>query len=263
MDSGIQSGNEEKLMVHSLAMLVVVMGWGILCGVIPARAHAVDLQCGSPFVNAVGPWDYRTARAEDKQMVEKFHYSTPIVLLINGDKKALAWIMGDFNYTLRAFPNHPGALWAVDRVGAKLQTESPPGGRWPIECYYVRALAFASNDGMVYLAYGQYLIRHRRISEAREKIDLAAKYLTERSEWTTNAQYNIGLAYFDLGKFELAQTYAELAAEGGFSLPGLKAKLQRSGHWIARKTVKTEVSPPDGSTRSVEPRSAALPSRDP
>lgn len=210
----------------SMAVLMCCSGY--------AFAEVDDTTCGS-LQQANGPWDYRTAPKDIKQLVERPHFDRQYALVLRGGTRSeLNTIGGDLDYTLRAFPNHPRALWALDRVATVLKVERVHMARWTLECYFLRGLRMAPDDALIYLAYAQYLQRRGRLKEARENLDLAAKYLADEGPNVANAHYNIGLAYFDLKEFDLAQDFAERAARGGFSLPGLKAKLQRGGHWKER-----------------------------
>lgn len=140
--------------------------------------------------------------------------------------------MDDLDYTLRVFPNHPGALMAIERLGRMLKTEKPPASTYKLECYYIRAIKMAEDDPMVYYVYGMYLQRRGRKSEAREKIDRAVElFQAEGGYLSPNMLYNLGLSYFELGAYDEAESYARRAAEGGFTLPGLKRKLNGVGRW--------------------------------
>jgi len=192
-------------------------------------------QCGQ-LTNAYGPFDYRTAPQSNKNLVENPHYRDQAVAVSLGKTRARSnEVMDDLDYTLRVFPNHPGALMTIDRLGIILKSEKPYKAKWKLECYYQRGLRMAPDDGMVYLLYALYLQKRSRIAESREKLEMAVKYISERDAWSPNIEYNVGLAYFELGEYSLAKKFAERAANGGFSLPGLKAKLQRGGHWQQEK----------------------------
>src|SRR5262245_47118985 len=71
----------------------------ICCGSNAAAQIVVD--CGNPFENAYGPFDYRTATDQQKKTVESYHFTTSVETLKAGTTSALG---GDIDYTLRAFP---------------------------------------------------------------------------------------------------------------------------------------------------------------
>lgn len=191
-----------------------------------------DMQCGS-LQNAYGPFDYRTASADKKILVEAPHYNDQSIAVMQGKVIARGnQVMDDLHYTLRVFPNHPGALMAIDRLGKIMKTEKPFHRAYKIECYYIRGVRMAKDDPMVYYLYGMYLQHRGRKVEAREKVEEAVGLFQKgQSEVTPNMLYNLGLAYFEFGEYDEAASYARRAAEGGFTLPGLKNKLKGVGHW--------------------------------
>lgn len=74
-------------------------------------AQEVDGGCGA-LQNAFGPFDDRTARGYNLDVVGSYHFTPPVEALIRG---ASGTIGGDLDYTLRAFPNHHRALNATNR----------------------------------------------------------------------------------------------------------------------------------------------------
>lgn len=205
--------------------------------VIAAGADLNDMMCGE-LRNHFGPFDYRTASAFNKRLVETPHFHPQFAAVIAGKRIAeKREVMDDLNYTLRVFPNHPGALMAIDRAGIIYKSERPPKADWTLECYYQRAKRYAPDDGIVYYTYASYLQRRGRVKDSREQLERAVELLETDSRTNGNILYNIGLAWFELREFEKAQDYAERAEREGFNLPGLKAKLQRGGHWKDRPPV--------------------------
>jgi tetratricopeptide (TPR) repeat protein len=73
------------------------------------------------------------------------------------------------------------------------------------------------------------LLRSGKKAEAVAKLEEGAA-LDERD---ANIQYNLGLAYFDVGQYEKALKSAHRAYAAGFPLPGLREKLKRAGKWRA------------------------------
>src|SRR5437868_1067555 len=78
-----------------------------------ARAQNLG-DCGSLDNPSYGPFDYRTATAYQKQLVEIIgaHFTSSVESLQHGNT---APIGGELDYTLRAFPNHRRALLAMIR----------------------------------------------------------------------------------------------------------------------------------------------------
>ena len=126
---------------------------GILAGTMSGRVLAFE-ECGD-LANAYGPYDYRTSR-DKLAIVEGVHFTPDVEALRSG---ATGQIGGDIDYTLRASPNHPRALIAMANLGRKLNTDSPPGAKYTLPCYFDRAIRFAGDDPTVRLVYGTYLAR--------------------------------------------------------------------------------------------------------
>src|SRR4029078_4759000 len=81
-----------------------------LAGIAPAVASDVDdFKCG-PLKppGQFGPYDYRTANKDVKEIVEIAHFSRENELIMRGTSTTLPG--PDLDYTLRAFPNHARAL---------------------------------------------------------------------------------------------------------------------------------------------------------
>lgn len=175
--------------------------------------------CGS-LNNAYGPFDYRdpTARASKLPIVEDYHFTPEVEALQSGNTGYLA--MGDIDYTLRAFPNHPRALasmakWAL--IGGRFPNPNIPSA----ECYFERALAFAADDPAVRVIYGSYLYKRHKPQAALEQYETALKISPQSPE----INYDAGLLYVDLGDLTRAKHCAKIAYDGGYPLPGLRMKI--------------------------------------
>ena len=180
--------------------------------------------CGS-LENAYGPYDYNDPvhRAENLNVVERFHFTPSVENLTRGKSGT---VPGDLNYTLRAFPNHARALWAM----ARYQLENPwrPSyEHYSIECYFDRATRWRPSDANVWLIHGMYLAKTDRMNEALEKYEMALKLDSSSAE----INYNAGLAYFDLKNYARSRELAEKAYAMGYPLPGLRNKLREVGQW--------------------------------
>ena len=77
------------------------------------------------------------------------------------------------------------------------------------------------------MIYANYLAKKGRNAEALKQLNEAVQL----GEDSANLQYNIGLVYFNLGKFDEALNYAHSAYQAGFPLPGLRDKLKKAGKW--------------------------------
>jgi len=201
---------------RSLAILVLSCGSGAIYG--QETPDCFDFTVGH------GPFDYRTAPAKEKQVVEGAHFTRDVEALRRGSTGPVG---GDIAYTLRAFPNHPRALYAMMKLGEKLKTERPRGSLFTVACYFARAVRWAPDDGSVRILYGIYLLRNGQRSAAVEQLKAAQELVGDNP----NLHYNLGLAYFDLKDYDKALLHAKKAYELGFSLPGLRDKLKQVGKW--------------------------------
>lgn len=207
-------------------------------------ALAQNFACGS-LNNHFGPFDYRTARAEDKHMVERAHFTPTVESLIRG-KTSLS-PAGDISYTLSVFPNHHRALMAMMKLAKREKKDRPRESSYSVECWLERAERFKNDDQMVKVLYGIHLSEKRKNKEALTKLNEALAL----GEPTPNVDYNIGLVFFDLGEFEKSLQSAHRAYAGGFSLPGLRNKLVRAGKWREPETIQPDPvaeTPPEPST---------------
>ena len=186
-----------------------------------SRAHAFE-ECGE-LANAYGPFDYRTSR-DKLVVVETYHFTQDVEALRSG---ATGQIASDIDYTLRASPNHTRALIAMANLGRKLNTDQPPGAKYSLPCYFDRAIRFADNDPMVHLVYGTYFARVGKQKEAVEQLEVALKL----DQGNANIHYNLGLVYLDLKNYPKAREHAQRAYDLGFTLPGLRKRLEAAGQW--------------------------------
>jgi tetratricopeptide (TPR) repeat protein len=200
---------------------LVILGLGFLI-FSQSRADVNDYVCGS-LQNGYGPYDYRSDK-DKLRIVEQYHLTPEVVNLIAGSTGAIG---GDLDYTLRAFPNHHMALMAMVKLGEKQKSAKPAGARYRVECYFQRAIRFRNDDEIVRILYASYLSKAGKQAEALIQLNEAAQLGSN----SANANYNMGLIYYDLKEYEKALTYAHQAYRLGFPLPGLRDKLKRAGKW--------------------------------
>jgi tetratricopeptide (TPR) repeat protein len=186
-----------------------------------SAAHAFE-ECGD-LQNAYGPFDYRTSR-DKLVIVENVHFTPDVEALRSGTTGSLG---GDLDYTLRASPNHARALIAITNLGRKLKSDQVPGAKYTLPCYFDRAIRFANDDPVVRLVYGTYLARAGKNREAVEQLELAVKL----DQGNANIHYNLGLVYLDLKDYPKAREHAHRAYDLGFSLTGLRKRLEQAGQW--------------------------------
>ncbi|MCP5294304.1 MAG: hypothetical protein H6950_06290 [Zoogloeaceae bacterium] len=190
-----------------------------------AGAHAFEggrFECGD-LENPVGPYDYR----KDKSLlsnVEQNHFNDNVRLLRKGQSASIA---GDLDYLLRAYPNHPGGLDAIGRLGRRAKSEKLYGANYKVTCYFDRAVRLAPDDPTVRVLFAQHLWMTGNRVLAVEQIEAAETLGADDA----NTLYNIGIMKFEIGDKKAAKKYAIRAYDLGFPLPGLKNKLRRAGLW--------------------------------
>jgi Flp pilus assembly protein TadD len=207
-----------------------IAAWLALCTTAPAQELG-ELECGA-VENAYGPYDYidPTDRRDRLPIVEQFHFTNDVENLRRGRSDT---IIGDLDYTLRAFPNHHRALNSM----AKYQLGHPNSGVPPYrsaECYFDRAIRFRSNDGTVRMIYGIYLLKRGDKRGALTRYQEALALLPESAE----VHYNLALLQLDLKQVDQARQHAEKAYALGYPLQGLKNRLKRMGAWTEKPAEK-------------------------
>jgi tetratricopeptide (TPR) repeat protein len=220
-------------------VLVVLLG-----ATLPSAAQSFE-ECGE-LANAYGPFDYRTSR-DKLYIVEGAHFTADVESLRRG---ASGSIGGDLDYTLRASPNHHRALIAMANLGRKLNTEQPPGAKYTVPCYFDRAIRFAGNDGVVRLIFGTYLSRVGKRPEALRQLEVAESLDPNNA----NVHYNLGLLYFDMKDYPKARLNAQRAYELGFTLPGLRRKLEEAGQWEPTAGGRSSKETGSGEARLASPK---------
>lgn len=191
-----------------------------------ANLHAAPMNFCGNLNNPYGPYDIRK-RAENPRnysIVEGAHFTPDVENGIRGSTSSLG---GDLDYTLRAIPNHHTALATLSTVALRDHEVQIKGMRYPVECYFDRALRFTPDDGAVYGTYGSYLFSLGQVDRAGEMFKKGLAY--EPDNMTLN--YNLGLVYFKQHDYDKARTYAKKAYAAGYPLPGLKNKLAELHQW--------------------------------
>lgn len=203
------------------------------------RASEVD--CGPlKNYNDFGPFDYndpenRVATGADPmgriKRVENVHFQDEMKAL-NLKQFSVERLTGEFVYTLRAFPNHPEALYAMSRLeklaGGKLPQKAitPFTPKITADCFFDRAVRFRPEDAQVHFILAIHLHDRGRLAEAKEEYSTAEKL----GLITANLYYNYGLLLTDLKEWGAALDYARKAYDGGFALDGLRRRLAAAGH---------------------------------
>lgn len=235
----------------SIFILFILCAYGFLAN---SSTFANDLiAMGCPELrHGYGPYDYRTATKEQKQLVEGAHFFPNVENLVSGTKHpAHGYIVipgGEIDYTLRAFPNHPRALLALSRLSIRDSTDKPEGIKAPVDCYFQSAIKYRPTDSMVRVIYGVHLAKLGQTDKSLEHLQKAE----ELSGGGANLYYNLGLAYFQGKRYPEALEAAHKAYALGFPLPGLRDMLKRVGQWSEPVVVPVAALPTSQPPAEVE-----------
>ena len=191
-----------------------------------------------------GPFDYyeikTTTNKKLKEVarlweVDKIHYGLATKRLKDGMNYInVNLAFGDYDYTLRAFPNHTLALRdAIELEINRIKINSRGGAtippfRTPPECYLQRAAAFTPKQPHIPLLHGIYLYKLGKYPEAEAQYKHAIKIDADNTE----AHYNLGLLYAKQGRFKEALIHAQRAYALHYPLEGLKRQLIDAGVWV-------------------------------
>lgn len=159
-------------------------------------------------------------------VVETFHFTADVENLRHGVSDRLG---ADIGYTLEHYPNHHRALAAMVRLSLREKSPKPQGSRFPVECWFDRALRFRPADTVVRSLYGGYLLANGRTDDAIGQLLEAVRLEPDNA----TAHYNLGLLYLKKKDYEPSRDHAREAYRLGFPLPGLKNKLLEAKQWDA------------------------------
>jgi len=179
--------------------------------------------CGA-LKNHYGPFDYTNQSDVSIKLpiVEAHHFTGKVERLVAGESGGLT---NDLDYTLKTFPNHHRALYAMMRWQLKqavpITEYTQSKTLLTMDCYFLRALFLKYNDPNTLMLYGMYEYKLGNIDQAIAHYDTALKISPNFSQ----LHYNIGLAYFNKKDYEKSQYHANISYELGFPLGGLKRKL--------------------------------------
>jgi hypothetical protein len=130
--------------------------------------------------------------------------------------------MGECNFILKIFPNHPTALALMSQICE--QWKSPT---CMLDDYFQNAIAINPRVADTYVILGIHLHHVQQYSKAIESY----RHALQLDPNLTNAHYNLALAYLKTKQFDLANAHAQRAYALGASLPGLRNMLKEAGHW--------------------------------
>lgn len=206
---------------------LLVAGLLLAAWPLSALAQSDGQQCGNPFVNHFGPFDYRTAPTATKALVENIHFTPGVATLTKPATTMFVTMAQDIGYTLQVFPNHHRALLTMEKAGQRFKRDPPPGANYTVECWYLRAIRYRPDDTVARSLYAQFLGRQRRVADAERQLDLAA----DQAKDSPLSSYNIGLVYLEVGLHDKALAQAHRAAAAGYPRPELANALRAAGRW--------------------------------
>jgi len=206
-------------------------------------AQIAAVNCGS-LQNAYGPFDYRIYKDRHEILqVDAYHFTPLVEALI---KPMFQHFAADFDYTLRASPNHHRALITMARWSERVKNPMPPGARYSVDCYFDRAIRFAKDDLIVRMIYAGFLGRAGRKTDAMQQLD----YVSASAADNPFTHFNVGLAYFDLQEYDKALKEAHAAANLGLQRTELRDRLMAAGKWVEPVAPST----PGASTKATTPK---------
>lgn len=180
------------------------------CGIVPGQP-LIQIQADGKLQRIEG--DYRNPQHyQPGSVVEKSHFTFETETTISGVARA------DLSYTLRRFPNHHRALYAMMRN----QQVSTDRAEYSMDCYFRRAIYFAPDDEIVHMLYGMFYQEKSELEKSKEE------YLIALNLKPNDAQinYNLALLYFEIEDYDAASKHAQIAYDAGHPLPGLRNKLE-------------------------------------
>lgn len=197
--------------------------------------------CGEPH-NTYGPFDYRTAHHTQRYIVENAHFTKGVENLTRG---ATGPFGNDIGYTLAVFPNHPRAIYSLERLANRQKADPPQGADMTVDCYFARGMNFAPDDLVFRMLYVSYLTRRNRPEEAQRFLE----YVVSQAGDSPLTHFNAGLLYFDMKDYDKALAQAHRVMTMGMTRTELRDRLNSVGRW----------KEPDPATAADAAASAAAP----
>jgi Tfp pilus assembly protein PilF len=135
--------------------------------------------------------------------IQRFHIEPATRAIREGNFSAA---LGDIDFALRYFPNHPTALQLLGMV-AQLQKKPALAIR-----YYERAVSLFPQYAITQAQYGAYLVAVENVKEGLEKLQKAV----EIDPKLAPAHAALAKAYIKAGDMELARQAADQARQLGY-----------------------------------------------
>ncbi len=174
-----------------------------------------------------GPYDYANAehRATKLPIVESYHFTPEVQQLLRGKSGS---VIGDLQYTLRAFPNHYKALRSISYYDILYKnTEGMNNVSPSVECYFQRAINFVPADATVHILYAIFLKKINKVNLAEAEYKKAIELEPEKLKF----RYMYGLFLVKQKKYNAAKEQAEIIYNKNYPETKLKMKLHSVGYW--------------------------------
>lgn len=196
-------------------------------------ALAAQNYCGD-LRTSFGPFDYRKRATlpSELDIVERVHFPPEVEAGIKGATGAVG---ADLSYTLVVWPNHYRALVAMSTIALRTKSVQLYAAKYPVDCWFNRAIRFAPDDGAVHAIYANHLFAQGKAEAAFAELKQAVALEPENPV----INYNIGLAYLKTKDYDNALKYAQKAYSLDYPLPGLKKKLIEADKWVEPTKQKT------------------------
>lgn len=146
-------------------------------------------------------------------------------------------VRANLDFSLRYSPNHHLALQTL------IKYEGLGGKEWdfpPTICYLEWAIDHAPDDKDIRFIGGYYLWTQKDFGHAEEWYK---KALELDPDWP-DAHYNLGLLYFEQGKYTNSVKQAQTAYAVGYPFQGLRHKLEELGYQIEKSANNDSVKGP-------------------
>jgi uncharacterized protein (TIGR02996 family) len=180
-----------------------------------------------PMPRVSGPWDYRKRDVGPSVTAsERSHFTPQVENLVRGITGPLP---REFSFMLHGWPNHHRALAALIRWAERDKSRQPGGLDYSVDCYFLRAIRFRPDDLIVRMLFADYLSKTGRPEEAVPELDRVRVAAGDNPL----TQYNLGLLYFQVGRYADARAQAHRAMELGLERTELRDRLQAKGQWAA------------------------------
>ena len=152
--------------------------------------------------------------------------------------------VGECNFILKIFPNHPQAL--VLTLDACSHWQSP---LCRLDDLFQNAVSINPRAPETFVIQGIYQHRMHQYGKAIQSYG----YALQLDPNMMNAHYNLALTYLETKQFDLANEHAQRAYALGATLPGLRKMLESSRHWTPAAQAASQDAPPRASEQNAAP----------